>query len=256
MKLAAFLFAASLFVIRYSLFVPGIAAQTPGIEVTSVYKVDKDAVDGDILVSSGDGLVRASKPYDSKLFGVLQSKPVVVFRNGTETDKPVVRSGTAQVNVTNAGGAIKYGDYITSSAQAGKGQKVTQSGYILGIALANFDSKEGKIPVAVKIEYVGTTSPQFANTLFGFIGTSVLENFSDPKNLGFVIRYLAAGLILILSFTFGFLTFSRSILKSVDALGRNPLAKSAIQFSMVINIILLIVTALVAIIASILLIKL
>ncbi len=231
-------------------------AQAPGIEVTSVYKVDKDAVDGDILVSSGDGLVRATKLYDSKMFGILQVKPVVVYRNGDESAKPVIRSGVAQVNVTNAGGPIKYGDYITSSTAAGKGQKSTQSGYIIGIALGNLDSKEGKIPVAIKVEYAGATSPQFASTLFGFVGTSVLENVSDPKSLGTLIRFGAAGLIILLSFAFGFLTFSRSIVKSIDALGRNPLAKSAIQFSMVINIVLLIVTALIAIVASILLIKL
>lgn len=259
MKLAAFLLAVSLSVIRYSLFVSDTYAQNTSIEVTSVYQItDKDAVDGDILVSTDKGLIRAVKLSDNNLFGVLQNQPVMVFRNGDESAKPVVRSGTASVNVTNQGGAIKYGDYITSSTIAGKGQKLAESGYVIGIALGAFDGKTatGKIPVAIKVEYHGNTSPQFASTLFGFVGSSFLENVADPKSLGMIVRYLAAGIIIILSFSFGFLTFSRSIIKSVDALGRNPLAKSAIQFSMVINIVLLIVTALIAIVASILLIKL
>lgn len=259
MKTAVFLFITLLLITSYLLLVTTTSAQNTSIEVTSVYQVaDKDAVDGDILVSSDKGFVRASKPSDSKLFGILQIKPVVVFRNGDETAKPVVRSGVAQVNVTNNNGPIKYGDYITSSSKAGKGQKNTQSGYVVGMALGTLDAKttSGQIPVAIKVEYSGATSPQFASTLFGFVGTSLLENVSDPKSLGLVVRYLAAGIIIILSFSFGFLTFSRSIAKSVDALGRNPLARNAIQFSMVINIVLLIVTAVVAIVASVLLIKL
>lgn len=251
-KLAAFLFL--LFFFPLPAF-----AQNTSIEVTSVYKIaDKDAVEGDILVSTDKGLVRATVTSDSKTFGVLQVKPVVVYRSGDPGSKPVIRSGVATVNVTNSGGPIKYGDYITSSTTAGKGQKANESGYVLGIALANFDSKDktGAIPVAIKVEYTGLDQSRFTSQLFGFVGNSFLANVADPKNLGLIIRYIAAGIIIILSFTFGFLTFSRSILKGVDALGRNPLAKSAIQFSMVVNIILLIVTSLIAIVASVLLIKL
>jgi F0F1-type ATP synthase membrane subunit c/vacuolar-type H+-ATPase subunit K len=79
---------------------------------------------------------------------------------------------------------------------------------------------------------------------------------NDPKKFGNVVRFIAAGLVVLLSFTFGFLTFSRSIAKSVEALGRNPLAKSTIQLSMVINIILLVVTGIIGIVASILIIRL
>lgn len=252
MKLTAFLF--------LLLFFPLPAfAQNNNIEVTSVYQIaDKDASEGDILVSTDKGLVRATVASDSKLFGVLQAKPIVVFRNGDPEAKPVIRSGIATVNVTDAGGPIKYGDYITSSTTAGKGQKASGSGYVLGIALGSFDgkAKTGTVPIAIKIESTGISQSRFTSQLFGFVGSSLLTNISDPKNLGMIIRYIAAGLILIISFTFGFLTFSRSIVKSIDALGRNPLAKSAIQFSMVINITLLMVTAIIAIVAAILLIKL
>lgn len=245
------------------------AQQSQGIEVTSVYEIaDKDAVEGDLLKATDKGLLRTDIGYDNKMFGVINNQPLLVYRSETK-GKPIVRSGIVQLNVTTLSGPIKNGDYITSSVIPGKGQKAGESGYTVGVALASFTGEGtqqidgpkgrvavGRIPVAVKIEYTELSSPRFAGRLFGFLGTSVLENVSDPKQIGNVIRFVAAGLIVLLSFTFGFLTFSRSIAKSIEALGRNPLAKSTIQLSMIINIGLLVVTAIVGIVASILIIKL
>ncbi|MDD5147540.1 MAG: hypothetical protein PHV63_03300 [Candidatus Daviesbacteria bacterium] len=251
--------------------VRGQATQTQGqgIEVTSVYEIaDADAVEGDIVTATDKGLVRANIGFDNKMFGVIQEQPLLVYRTETK-GKPVIRSGIAQVNVTILNGPIQYGDYLTSSAIAGKAQKATESGYTFGIALAAFTGEgaeqidgpkgkiaSGKIPVAIRIEYTELTNPRFAGRLFGFIGTALLENVSDPKQIGNIVRFIAAGLVILLSFTFGFLTFSRSIAKSIEALGRNPLARSTIQLSILINIALLIVTGVIGIVASILIIKL
>lgn len=245
------------------------AQQPAGIETTSVYEIaDTDAVDGDILKATDKGLVRTTIGFDNKMFGVVQDSPLLVYRSETK-GKPIIRSGVAQVSVTTLNGPIKYGDYITSSAVSGKGQKASESGYTIGMALGAFTGENaqqvdgpkgkvavGKIPVAVRIEYTELTNPRFAGRLFGFVGTAFLENVSDPKQIGSLIRYIAAGLVILLSFTFGFLTFSRSIAKSVEALGRNPLAKSAIQLSMIINIALLLGTGILGIVAAVLIIRL
>ncbi len=258
-----------LYPVTYSLF-PTYAQQQPPIEVTSVYEIaDTNALEGDILTVTDKGLARSSKAFDNKMFGIIIEQPILVYRNNDIKGKPVVRSGIAQVNVTTLNGPIKYGDYITSSQIQGKGAKANQSGYVLGIALAAFDGKgaqniqgpsgnvsSGKISVAIRIEFAELTNPRFAGELFGFVGSSFLENVRDPKQLGLIVRYAAAGLVILLSFTFAFLTFSRSIAKSIEALGRNPLAKSAIQLSIIINIALLVVTGLIGIVASILIIKL
>lgn len=251
------------------LYPSSIHAQSQGLEVTSVFEVsDTEAQEGDILTTSDKGLVRSSKSFDNKIFGVIQNTPVLLLRSKDNKLKPVVRSGTATVNVTSLNGPIKYGDYITSSTIAGKGQKASESGYVLGIALGSFETGQqqvdgpngkvgtGKIPVAIRIEYAELTNPRFASRLFGFVGTSLLENVNDPKKFGTVVRFIAAGLVIILSFTFGFLTFSRSIVKSMEALGRNPLAKNIIQFSIILNIGLLVITATIGIVASILIIRL
>ncbi len=260
----------SFYIVHFTLYItPTHAQQSQGIEVTSVYEIsDTEAQEGDILSAAEGGLVRSNIGFDNKMFGVMVNQPLLVYR--TETPgKPVVRSGVAEVNVTTLNGPIKFGDYITSSQIAGKGQKTTESGYVFGVALSSFDGSNatqiqgprgqvalGKISVAVRIEYAELTNPRFAGRLFGFIGTTLLENISDPKQFGNAIRYATAGLIVLLSFTFAFLTFSRSIAKSIEALGRNPLAKSTIQFSMIINIILLIITGVIGIVASILIIRL
>lgn len=235
-----------------------IYAQSQGLETTSVYEIqDAQAIAGDILITDSKGLVRATKSFDNKMFGIIADKPILVYQNNNIKGKPVVRSGTATVNVTTLNGPIKYGDYITSSSIAGKGQKAADSGYVVGVALGTFDGAgTGKIPIAIRIEYAELTAPRFAGRLFGFIGTSFLENVNDPQKFGTVVRYIAGGLVVLLSFTFGFLTFSRSIIRSTEALGRNPLARSAILISMVINIALLVVTGIIGIVASILIIRL
>lgn len=250
-----------LFVFLYPIpasLTPTYAQQQPGLEVTSVYEIaDKDAQEGDIVSTTETGLVRSSKSLDNKMFGVISEKPLLLYRDLEAKGKPVMRSSIAQVNITTLNGPIKYGDYITSSEIPGKGQKAPPSGPVLGIALAPFDgSGVGKIPVALRIESQGLATPGFAGSLFNLIGASFLENLEDPKKFTEVIRYIAAGLVVLLSFTFAFLTFSRSIAKSIEALGRNPLAKNVIQLSMIINIILLVLTGIIGIVASILIIRL
>lgn len=245
-------------------------AQLDGAEITSVYtNIDPEAAEGDILVSTDKGLVRTAISYDNRIFGVLQAKPVMVFRDIGGSGQPVMRAGVALVNVSNYNGPIKYGDYITTSEIAGKGQKANESGYIVGVALGELDEANGQkttfqekevaigtVPVALRIEFAELTSPRNVSRLFGFLGTSFLSNIRDPKQFGLIVRYTAAGLIVLLSFTFAFLTFSRSIAKGIEAIGRNPLAKSAIQFSILINIALMVTTAVVGLVASYLIVTL
>lgn len=251
----------SLCTLHFALYTHPVSAQSQGIEVTSLYLVsDKEAIDGDILTSQPGGLTRSTKAFDPNMFGVLQNNPVLVYREIDSDGKPVVRFGVARVNVTALNGPIKYGDLITSSSIAGKGQKASGGGIILGIALAEFSAEGetvGKIPVALKIQSPGGGSPfALGNQVFAVLASSLMENISDSKKFVDVIRYTSAGMVILLSFTFGFLTFSKSIIKSIEAIGRNPLAKSTIQLSMIINIVLLVVTGLIGIAASILIVRL
>lgn len=217
---------------------PRAFAQAPAIDIASMYTVDdKDAIDGDILMYSPEGkLVRANVAYSPKMFGVLQDKPLAVFHSeGSENKKPVVRSGTAQVNVTNSGGAIKTGDYISTSSNAGRGQKSAISGYALGVALSDMNEASGKIPVAVRIEYVELTNTRSVLNLLNAFNIAAFQGASDPEKGSQLVKYVAAGLIVLTSMVVSLIIFGRSILKSIDALGRNPLAKTTIQLSIFIT---------------------
>ena len=121
-------------------------AQIPDFSISTTYEVgDKDIRDGDILslTPEKEVLVRSREPYDAKMYGVFVENPKIVFRTqGYQT--PVARNGEVDVNISTIGGPILRGDYITSSTVPGAGQKATEiTGYLLGIALENFDEKSG-----------------------------------------------------------------------------------------------------------------
>ena len=226
-------------------------------DVASTYKVaDNQAVFGDILINSSSGFIRTKIPYDNSLFGVLVETSSLIFRSGDPADKPVVQSGTAIVNVVATNGDIKNGDYITSSETLGKGMKATRSGYVLGVALSEFSgSGDGQISVAVRVEYAELTTTRNANRLLELLGSSFLTNVKDPEKFGQVVRYITAGLVLLVSFGFGFITFSRSLPRGIEAIGRNPLAKNTIYLSMAINVGLIAIVGIMGIVGALLILR-
>src|SRR3989344_8435598 len=150
-KIVVFLFVLFLFLypIPYTLY--PVSAQ--GIEGSAVYDIaDNEAVDGDIVSISDNGLTRSTLESAENIFGVIVDTPLIVFRQEATNGKPVVKAGIAQVNVTGAGGSIAYGDKISASTIPGKGQKATSGSTTLGVAMAAFEgtseSDTGKIPVA------------------------------------------------------------------------------------------------------------
>ncbi|KKR87122.1 hypothetical protein A2617_00805 [Candidatus Daviesbacteria bacterium RIFOXYD1_FULL_41_10] len=240
------------------------------VDIASLYNIsDKDAVDGDILIWNDTGLARTNIPYEPHIFGVLQNSSLLIFKKIDQNGTPVARLGTSEVNVTNINGEIKQGDYITTSAVSGKGQKATINGYVLGIAAApltstagakiTFEGKEyssGKIPVDLKIEFAEVNRSRSAASLFDTFNIALFQNIKDPSKFAEVFRYLAAGLVIILSFAFGFFTFSRSIPKSIEAIGRNPLARGTIIFSIGLNIAFTLVTGSIGVVAAVLIMRL
>lgn len=249
-----------------------VSAQALSSDISSVYEIaDKDAQEGDIVISTADkGIIRASSSYDIHLFGVLQSQPLLVFRRVDNSGKPIARNGTAQVNVTTLGGDINAGDYVTSSDIPGKGQKGSLSGYVIGVALTSFkegdgtkvdytnkdDPKQnkqvssGKVTVALKIEFAELSSARSTSRLISAFDTALFKNIQDPNKFMDVLRYLSAAVTVLASLGVGFFTFSRSIPKGVEAIGRNPLAEKAIMFSIILNIIFTVLTAAVGVVVA------
>lgn len=201
----------------------------------SVTVNDPEAQDGDIVSISGGGLIRTAVEYDANLYGVISDNPAVAIENtDVENARLVVTTGIARVRVNNQNGAIKEGDFITSSATPGIGKRVDMGGYILGIAMEDYDSADaGKILVSLDIRYQSIYNAR--TNLVETLRLGIEAPFLTP--LG-AMRYLLAALIAIASFALAFLSFGRVARSGVEALGRNPLATRIIQITVIVNVIL------------------
>lgn len=220
---------------------------------------DTEAVDGDIIVYKDGEFKRADEPFSKDLFGVLEENPLLVQQ--TSTGQPITVTGVAHVNVTSGNGAIKAGDYITSSTTAGKGQKASKDGFVIGKALADLEAETGKIPVGIQIQDTGQIGPGAAtgegvNKIFNTVDALLQRNLESREASFKFIQYLLAALVFLASIIFAFLSFTRSIPKSIEAIGRNPLAKRSIQFSILLNAILTIFITLAGLVAALAIIRL
>jgi F0F1-type ATP synthase membrane subunit c/vacuolar-type H+-ATPase subunit K len=244
-------------------------AQT--LDVANTYLIQDDkAVSGDIMrVTADKGLVRSNTIYDPTLFGVLQDNPLIVYREVQEApnQKAISRNGDVVVNVTNYNGTIRAGDYISSSPIAGKGMKASQSGYVIGVATSAFapdgqtvtfqgrSMQSGQVKVALQIQYADISNPRFFERLLSAINAALFRNFTDPEKSFLIIRYIIAAVVASLFFLIGFFGFTRSIAKGVEAIGRNPLAKQSIQFSVFLHLALTIVITLIGLVLAIVILK-
>lgn len=260
-------------------------ALAQSLDIAYVYNVtDTQAKNGDILIMAKDkGLIRTDIPLDNRIFGILQTTPVLTYRPAQTTDQPVMRNGVAQVNISTINGPIAIGDYITSSEVPGKGEKADKSGYVVGVALEPFTETQGEkidfqrtfstdkskasqnqtikistgtISVALKTEYAELTTARSALRMFDSFNAMFYKNVQDPEKFTQIFRYIAAAITVLISLGVGFLSFSRSIPKAIEAIGRNPLAKQTIIFSIILNIGFTLGVALVGILAAVFILRL
>lgn len=191
---------------------------------------------GEIISSTKQGYKRATSPYDPQIFGVVSVKPAMYLSDanaGNET--PVISVGEAEVRVSTSNGAIKRGDYITSSTMPGVGEKALDNGYVLGTAqqdyTVNDPNKVGLILITLHPHFV-QISNSLTRNVFNAANLGINAAFQTPTG---VMRYMIAGVITLLSFFFGFRFFAKASNRGVEAIGRNPLAKQAILMSVFIN---------------------
>jgi hypothetical protein len=194
---------------------------------------DPEIKKGDIVSLKNKEIVRSNIPYDENIVGVVGENPILVFGKETTTTLPVVSYGKTLVKVTNQNGEIKKGDFITSSNRPGVGQKATESGFVVGKALENFNEDEGIIPVFVNIQYLNLAPKRPS---FGGMIQQIFSALKVPENVPEVLRYVFATLLAGMSFIFGFLFFVRTLREGIVGISRNPLAKRSIQTAMIINL--------------------
>ena len=207
---------------------------------TNVEVSDAAASAGDLLSITVDNtLVRSSSAYDQNLFGVIAEDPAVVLNAETSTTKPVIYEGEVRVKVSTSNGNIEVGDFITSSTEAGVGQKSSEEGMVVGKALASFsDSTPGTIPILLNIQYqsIGVGGGGSFDELWGNLAALTSAGLAESDSFQLLLRYLFALIMGLLSFSFGFYFAARAIRTGLVAIGRNPLAKDTIQSGMFINL--------------------
>lgn len=246
------------------------------LEIADTYDLaDQETQNGDIVSLSPEGLVRSAIDYDTKIFGVVNTDPLAAYKRVDGTGTMISRNGVISVNVTTANGPIRTGDFITSSTIAGKGQKALASGYVIGVAMRDFNEGEGvqtefkqfengesrqissgQIPVAIRIEYAEISTSRNANALLSRLNAALFSNVQDPEKFVNVIRYVASGLVILFSIMIGLFILARVVPKGVEGIGRNPLARRSIVLYTGVNIVIVIIVLLLGIGASLLLVRL
>lgn len=192
--------------------------------VATNVEISEDVSAGDIVSLSKDGLKKSSSAYDSQIYGVIAESPIISVEPKTDQTKAVVSSGVAQVKVSTANGNIQVGDFITTSTTAGVGQKATESGYVLGKAMAAFDG-QGDSLISVSVEIGSKESGSSAPA--GFLQTIV----GDISKLRLTLAAILGVVILLGSVV----AFIRLVNSGVVAMGRNPLARAQIMRSMFVS---------------------
>ncbi len=210
----------------------------------------QEVKDGHIVVFTTQGYKLANTANDSGIVGVIDFSPeieVKVEEVAGEKLYPLIQGGIVQTLVSTKDGAIAVGDYITSSNIVGVGVKSKTVGtQVLGKALEELKDDKG-VPqlIDVFIDFQGNKdlslfelkSPEkFIDKLeasfVGFLNIGTQSATAEPSK---AIRYLLAILVVVLCIAFGFLLFGRIALRGLEALGRNPLARSSILTGILIN---------------------
>jgi len=194
---------------------------------------------GDVVSYTNNQYLLTSKPYDNDIYGVIVDDPAMSVQDTNLQDfKYVTNVGEVLVNVSNKYGAIKEGDYISSSDLPGVGAKAVKSGQILGVAMEDFAPQNaedvGQIYVKLDVKTVMILNTLQSN-LLSILKNSLTSPFLTPID---ALRYLLAIAIVFASFIIGFSSFGKITGTSVEALGRNPLAGGTIRKVIFINFVL------------------
>lgn len=216
---------------------------------TNLEVADSEAKEGDIISQTSEGLKRSTSPYDRGMVGIVLDSPTIVLHPETDNTKAIISGGDYPVNVTKKNGDIKRGDFITSSSEAGVGQRATQNGYVLGTALEDFprdgsNGDTGTVRASLNIHYNIVEGSSVGLGALDNFGQGLLNQLSNPGEFVRLSRYVLAALVAIIAILLAFFTFARSVRNGIEAMGRNPLAKASIQRGMVINAFLTSVIAL------------
>lgn len=238
-----------------------VLAQTSSLGIAQQIKVEGvSSIPNGSIISYQDNKYQLSvEAYDKSMFAVSATLPALEITDQVTQDNagmtPAINSGQVQVRVNGQNGPIAKGDRVTSSSTPGVGMKANKSGFVLGIADEDFQpdsaTDEGLIAVNLdfKFSFAEDTpgSEKIASRLRDIVSLSTLSVAEDPLQS---LRYLIAGIVMIGSFAFAFLSFGKLARNGIEALGRNPLASHPIVLAMAFNVVICILIMIIGLAAA------
>jgi len=213
------------------------------IGIAKYYPIEEDVEDGDIISIIDNQYRKSQKTYDVSVIGVVTENPAIEISdqeyNANEKRYPVMDTGTAYVKVTTKNGDIKKGDVLTTSDIPGVAMKADRPGFAIGVAdedVSGLGDEVKKIRVAMHLHYNYLGQEKGFPDKLTFTDIFAITKLLEYQSPSAVMKYIFAGTVVVVSIIFGYLTFARIASRGIEAVGRNPLASKAINFSIVVNV--------------------
>lgn len=235
--LRLFMVSVFLLVFLFTAFKAEAQIESAGIAFSIPVRGD-EIKNGSLVCSDQEGFFICNTAYSTSIYGVVVDNPAAAFEDEEPDTRLVINSGTAKVRVTTAGGDIKQGSFLTSSAKQGVAQFAGKNGFVLGTALQEYSGKDseeiGEVLTAIDIHPISGLSGPRSN-LMQVLREGLDYSLLEPLDS---LRYLLAALIVLLSFAVGMFYFGRVSRAGVEAIGRNPLAAKMIRLSIFLHVLI------------------
>lgn len=202
------------------------------------------------LTGAGAGKVAVIKQSEiGNMYGVVvdpHQLPITVSNSSIQNETYVATAGTYNVLVSNQGGPIKSGDYVTLSSLSGVAMKAgTEESMVFGRAAAGFDGKSdtmgsltlkdtagqtnktvtlGMVPVAIDVKRNPNKKSTKTNLppVLQRLGQAVAEKPIGPMRIYLSIAITGISIVAAIVILYS------GVRNSIISIGRNPLSKKSI----------------------------
>ncbi len=238
---------------------------SPTVGISVILKAsDQNEIRSGLIVAKDPKTYYLTRSYkDPNVAGVITENTDFLYTIDNGEDRTTLAvDGVTDVWVSNELGTVKYGDFITTSTETGIGVKAIENGSVVGYAMEATPDGDGPHLIKVKLTLTDSWAgevPSESNNLYKESGntlTRLLENAGlEAQESSRSFLYIIVLIIVILASIFGFFTFGRIAVNGIYAVGRNPLAKSTIVRTILINSFITILFTLASLVVALLIIK-
>jgi F0F1-type ATP synthase membrane subunit c/vacuolar-type H+-ATPase subunit K len=212
-----------------------VSAQNSDLSVAVEVPFTGEIASGSMICSGDSAYEFCQDEYTPSMYGVHTNIPSAGMEYADQEGILVVRDGIVKVRVSTSNGEIEVGDWVTASATPGVAQKATRNGFVLGSAQEAFSGDgEGLIPIALNI-HPETRLANARTNLFEVMRQGSQTALLEPLN---ALRYFLAALLVVVCVILGLVFYGRLSRSSIEAIGRNPLAKRDIQVALFVQMVI------------------